>query len=142
MTDMLVRRLSVEDLPQLTKLHVLYKQEIGEDAPSQVELQRLRDAMAAEKILFFGCERAGKLLGICSVTKTFSTFCYGDCGVFEDFYILPEARHQGLARALAAFAWEASGVSAMTVGCADCDRSMYEAIGFRLRLGQMLAWGE
>lgn len=142
MTEALVRRLSEEDMPRLTALHLLYKQEIGEDTPSQMELQRLQEAIAAGRILFFGCEREGKLLGICSVTKTFSTFCYGECGVFEDFYILPEARHQGLARALAAFAWENSGVRSMTVGCADCDRSMYEAIGFRLRLGQMLAWGE
>ena len=29
-----------------------------------------------------------------------------------------------------------------TVGCAPCDRGMYEAIGFRVPLGTLLAWSD
>ena len=142
MTGYACRRLTVDDMPVLTELHLRYKQEIGEDAPDAAALQRLCEAIRQERILFFGCEAQGRLLGICSVTRGFSTFCYGTSGVFEDFYIVPEHRHQGIAGKMAAFAYRESGVQTMTVGCAPCDRAMYEAIGFQVRLGEMLAWEE
>ena len=63
-------------------------------------------------------------------------------GVFEDFYIQPEYRHKRIARKLVAYAYEQSGVESLTVGCADCDVQMYEAIGFGIPLGNMLAFGE
>lgn len=134
------RRLTEADFSALTALQLCYKQEIGEDMPDEAALLRLQGAISDGRILFFGCEAQGRLLGLCSVTRGFSTFHYDTCGVFEDFYILPEYRHQGIARALAALAWRESGVKSMTVGCADCDRAMYETIGFRVRLGNLLAW--
>lgn len=136
------RRLTAADMKQLSELHLRYKQEIGEVAPDAQALEKLQAAIAGEQILFFGCEQRGQLVGACSVTRGFSTFCYDVCGAFEDFYILPEARHQGIARELAAFAWKESGVKSMTVGCAPCDRAMYETIGFRVKLGELLAWDE
>ena len=60
-------------------------------------------------------------------------------GVFEDFYIRPAYRHQGTARRLVAFAYRESGVSSLTVGCADCDVRMYRALGFTAALGNLLA---
>ena len=63
-------------------------------------------------------------------------------GVFEDFYIQPAYRHQGIARKLVSFAYEQSGVGSLTVGCADCDVAMYQSIGFKLRLGNMLAFSK
>ena len=140
MTGLQYRRLTTADLPQLVPLHLRYKQEIGEEAPDAAALERLARAMEEERILFFGCVQEGRLLGVCSVTRGFSTFCYDVCGTFEDFYVLPEARRQGLARGLADYAWRHSGVAALTVGCAPCDRGMYEAIGFRVKLGELLAW--
>ena len=62
--------------------------------------------------------------------------------MFEDFFIQPEYRHRGIARKLVAYAYEQSGVESLTVGCADCDMKMYEAIGFGIPLGNMLAFGE
>lgn len=140
MTERICRRLTAQDMPALTALHLRYKQEIGEEPPDADMLQRLAEAVAQGRILFYGCEEEGRLLGICSVTLGFSTFCYDTSGVFEDFYILPQARRQGIARALAAFARQDSGVKTLTVGCAPCDRDMYGAIGFRVKLGDMLAW--
>ena len=136
------RRLTEHDMSALAELHLCYKQEIGEAIPDAAALQRLVEAIKQERILFFGCEEQGRLLGICSVTPGFSTFCYGTSGVFEDFYIVPERRHQGIAGKLAAFAYRESGVQTMTVGCAICDRAMYEAIGFGVRLGELLAWND
>ena len=129
-----------ERFGELTALHRAYKAEIGEPAPAKADLASLKAALAEGRIRFFGCDVEGTLAGCCSVCVAFSKFNYAAAGVFEDFYILPEHRHRGIARALAAFAYEKSGVSSLTVGCADCDAEMYRAIGFKASLGKMLAY--
>lgn len=129
-----------ERFGELAALHRAYKAEIGEDAPTQADMTSLKAAVAAGRIRFFGCCENGMLAGCCSVSVTYSTFDYAASGVFEDFYILPEYRRRGIARALAAFAYEESGVNSLTVGCAECDAEMYRAIGFSVPLGKMLAY--
>ena len=125
----------------LWALHRAYKEAIGEDAPTEQDMASLLAAMERGDILFYGClNDAHELVGCCSVSCTFSTFHYGKAGVFEDFYILPSCRHQGIARQLVAFAIADSGVSSFTVGCADCDVAMYKALGFTVPLGNMLAY--
>ena len=141
-TEMEYRKIVAADMPELEKLQRGYKAEIGEDAPTEEDFGRLREAIRAGEILFFGCFEAGKLLGCCSVSPTFSTFNYAKGGVFEDFYILPARRGQGIARKLVDFARRESGVSSLTVGCADCDRDMYRSLGFTVPLGNLLAYGE
>ena len=131
----------VSRIDGLWELQKLYKAEIGEDEPTDGDKARLAEAIEKGEILFFGAYDGGELVGCCSVTKGFSTFDYRPSGVFEDFYIRPEYRHRGVARALVNFAYRESGVSSMTVGCADCDAPMYAALGFTIRLGDLLAFG-
>ena len=131
-----------EGSEELKRLHCQYKQEIGEAAPSNEEISRLFQAIKDGEILFYGCYDNGKLMACCSVCRTFSTFNYLPGGVFEDFYILPAYRRRGIARKLVRFAYEESGISSLTVGCADCDAEMYKAIGFSVPLGNMLAMDE
>ena len=133
-------RLTNEDFDALVPLHLAYKEAIGENVPSAEDLSALKDAIENRRILFFGCRESGQLIGCCSVSVTFSTFCYAASGVFEDFYILPAYRHRGVARALVRFAYEKSGVRSMTVGCADCDLPMYKALGFSVPIGNLLAY--
>lgn len=133
-------RLSAQDFDALVPLHNAYKDAIGENAPTKHDLAALKDAIERERILFFGCRIDGQLVGCCSVSNTFSTFCYGPCGVFEDFFILPAFRHRGVARALVRFAYENSDVASMTVGCADCDVERYRALGFAVPIGNLLAY--
>ena len=133
-------RLSTADFDALVSLHIAYKEDIGEDAPSAENLIALKAALENGSILFFGCRTDDQLIGCCSVSITFSTFCYGRSGVFEDFYILPEYRHKGIARNLVRYAVEHSGIKSMTVGCADCDIPMYKALGFSIPIGNMLAY--
>ena len=91
-------------------------------------------------ILFFGVWDENALIACCSVTVGFSTFDYRPSGVFEDFYICSAYRHQGIARQLVQFAYRESGVSSLTVGCADCDVNMYQSLGFSILLGNLLAF--
>ena len=121
-------------------IHTAYKAEIGEDAPTAEDRDRLRKAMDDGRILFFGAWDGEALVGCCSVTVGFSTFLYAPSGVFEDFYVLPAYRHRGIARALVRCAYEGSGVCSLTVGCADCDLPMYRSLGFSAELGNLLAF--
>ena len=124
----------------LWDLHRAYKAAIGEDMPGGEDLKRLSLAVEREQILFYGAWEGGRLVGCCSVTVGFSTFNYRPSGVFEDFYIVPECRHRGIARELARYAFRESGVASLTVGCADCDVEMYRSLGFSLPLGNLLAF--
>ena len=129
-----------DQFEELRALQIAYKRSIGEDAPGPEELDRLAAALREGSIRFYACREGGRLVGCCSVSTVFSTFDYRLSGVFEDFYILPEHRHRGIAKQLVRFAYEHSGVGSMTVGCADCDVEMYKALGFTVPLGNMLSF--
>ena len=134
------RIINSSEINALWDLQVQYKAEIGEDVPGAEEKERLADAVDKGRILFYGAWNENTLIGCCSVTVGFSTFDYLPGGVFEDFYICPAWRHQGIARQLVRFAYRESGVSSLTVGCADCDVQMYQALGFSIPLGNLLAF--
>ena len=134
------KRIDVSQIDSLWELQRQYKAEIGEDAPGYAARERLVRAIREENILFYGAWEGDSLVGCCSVTVGFSTFDYLPSGVFEDFFIRPDFRHKGVARQLVQFAYWASAVSSMTVGCADCDIPMYQALGFSIPLGNLLAF--
>ena len=134
------RRITALEIAPLWERQLAYKDEIGEGAPADGARERLKAAIEEQRILFFGAWDGRVLVGCCSVTVGFSTFDYAPSGVFEDFYILPEYRHTGVARKLVEAAAMASGVSTLTVGCADCDAAMYAALGFSSRIGNLLAF--
>ena len=126
-------------MDELMKLHCMYKAEIGEEMPSDEDIASLKRAVSEDRISFYGAVCDDILVGCCSVCVMYSTFNYSPSGVFEDFFVLPEYRHRGIARELANFAYRESGVRSMIVGCADCDVEMYRALGFDVPLGNMLS---
>ena len=134
------QRMTDSQMDALWELHKKYKMEIGEDEPDLACKDRLAEAIKAHRIFFFGAFDDKALVGCCSVTVGFSTFNYMPSGVFEDFYIRPEYRHKGIARQLVQFARLESGVSSLTVGCANCDVQMYKTLGFSIPLGNLLAF--
>ena len=131
-----------KEFAALRGLQLRYKAEIGEETPTEADFARLLEAINAGDILFYACADGGELVGCCSVSPTFSTFDYRRGGVFEDFYVLPEYRGKGIARKLVRYAFRESGVSSLTVGRADCDVGMYNALGFSIPLGNMLAFDD
>ena len=138
---MTYRKINASEIDALWELQKEYKAEIGEDEPDNTGKTNLADAISKETILFYGVWKENSLIGCCSVTVGFSTFDYMPSGVFEDFFIRSAYRHQGIARQLVEFAYRESGVSSLTVGCANCDVQMYQALGFTITLGNLLAFG-
>ena len=136
------RKIEASDIEALWELQKRYKAEIGEEEPGKDARDRFADAIERGVILFFGVWNENTLIASCSVTVGFSTFDYKPSGVFEDFYICSAYRHQGIARQLVQFAYRESGVSSLTVGCADCDVDMYQSLGFSIPLGNLLAFDE
>lgn len=138
---MTYRKINASEIDALWELQKEYKAEIGEDEPDNTGKKNLADAISKETILFYGVWKENSLIGCCSATVGFSTFDYMPSGVFEDFFIRSAYRHQGIARQLVEFAYRESGVSSLTVGCANCDVQMYQALGFTITLGNLLAFG-
>lgn len=123
---------------QLLKLENGFLYEIGEEPFSGEKQELLQQAIREKRITFFVARRGYRAVGMCSVSKCFSTFSCGDTGVFDDFYIEPVFRKKGVARLLAQAAqtWcRENGISSLSVCCAPCDEGMYQALGFQTRLG-------
>ncbi len=133
-------RITNGNMDGLKALHIGYKQEIGEGPPTDENFDSLSEAIKKGQIIFYGCTDEDRLIACCSITPTYSTFNYQTGGVFEDFYIVPEYRHKGIARQLVRFAYQQSGVGSLTVGCADCDIKMYQSLGFSVPLGNLFAF--
>ena len=133
-------RVTKDNMVELKMLQLGYKQEIGEDRPTEENLESLCEAISKGQIIFYGCIDEDRLIACCSISPTYSTFNYQTGGVFEDFYIAPKYRHRGIARQLVEFAYRESGVGSLTVGCADCDIKMYQSLGFTIPLGNLLAF--
>ena len=136
---MRIFQVTEKEFEPLCALQTAYKAEIGEEAPDDAAFLRLRTAVSEKEIMFYACEHEGEMIAMCSVCRTFSTFDYRPSGVFEDFYIHPDYRKKGAARALADFAARESGASTLLVGCAPCDEGMYRSLGFDAPLGRLLS---
>ena len=138
---MWVQMLDAACLEKLLPLLSAYKAEIGEEAPSSEQMERLGEAIAKGRIVFFVAEEEGISIGMCSVSPMFSTWSFESAAVFEDFYVAPAWRKKGVSRALVneAFSWcDKAGVSSLWVGSSDGDVSMYESLGFSVHLGTLL----
>ena len=113
---------------QLWKLENGYLAEIGETPLDERKQAQLLQAIQEERITFFAAYRKTRMVGMCSVSRVFSTFACADIGVFEDFFVEPVFRKQGAARQLASAAQEygrANHLASLAVTCALCDEGMY-----------------
>lgn len=128
---------------QLAKLENGYLSEIGEEMLTDDKRERLAHAIESGEITFFIARRGCRAVGMCSVATAFSTFNCGSVGIFEDFYVEPVFRGQGIGRMLsrAAQNWcRENGIASLSVTCAPCDEAMYRALGFALSLGGTFAY--
>lgn len=127
---------------QLLKLENGFLAEIREAPLDDAKKERLQEAVRAGRIAFFLAKRGYRAVGMCSVSRCFSTFACSDIGVFDDFFVEPVFRRQGVARKLAVFAqdWcKEKGLASLTVGCSEGDVELYRSLGFASHLGTMLA---
>lgn len=127
---------------QLRKLENGFRLEIGEQALTEEQQVCLAQAVRDGRITFFVARRGCRTIGMCSVSRCFSTFACADTGVLDDFYIEPVFRRKGVARRLteAARNWcRENGMASVTVCCAPCDEGMYQSLGFDVWLGSTYA---
>lgn len=130
-----------EDDWQLWKIENGYLAEIGETPLDGRTQAQLLQAIQDGRIVFFAAYRKTRMVGMCSVSRVFSTFNCADVGIFEDFFIEPVFRKQGVARQLASAAQKyckANHLASLAVTCAPCDEEVYRALGFTEKLGMTL----
>lgn len=127
---------------QLVKLENGFLAEIGEPTLPEEKQARLRQAVRDGRLTVFLAKRGYRAVGMCSVSRSFSTYSCDDVGIFDDFFVEPVFRGKGIARKLsqAAQAWcDAQGIASLTVCCAPCDEEMYRSLGFTMPLGATFA---
>ena len=127
---------------QLRRLESGFRQAVGEPVLTKKQQGRLAQAVRDGRLTVFLAKRGYRAVGMCSAVRCFSTFGCAETGVFDDFYIEPAFRRQGIARMLAQAAQDwarALGLSSLTVCCAPCDEGMYQALGFSAHLGTTFA---
>lgn len=127
---------------QLLKLENGYLAEIGETPLDEAKQAQLLHAIQDGRITFFAAYRRTRMIGMCSVSRAFSTFDCTDVAIFEDFFVEPAFRRHGAARQLMFAVQEyckANHLVSLTVTCAPCDESMYRALGFTENLGTTFA---
>lgn len=113
----------------------------GEAPLDEAAKERLGEAVAQGRIVFFAARQAGEVLGICSLTVGFSTYRTSPIGLMEDFFVVPQARGRGVGRLLVErLLAEASQqrCGSVLIGCGADQIPMYEHFGFK-RLGTMMA---
>lgn len=128
---------------QLCKLENGFRAAIGEEALTEAQQDALKQAVREGRITFFIARRGYRAIGMCSVTRGFSTFTCAEVGTLDDFFIEPVFRKQGIARQLlqTAQSWCGKhGLASLTVCCAPCDEAMYQSLGFHERLGSTFAY--
>ncbi len=142
-SDITYELLQEQDIWQVLNLENGYKAEIGEQFLGEEQQDKLTDAIRKGVIRFYVAKRETRVIGMCSVSRIFSTFQCTGSGIFEDFFIEPAFRKQGVARSLVSFVQAdcaANGMSTLWVGASDTDKEMYKALGFDLELGTLLTW--
>lgn len=130
------------DAEPVLGLEQSFRASVGEPMLTQEQCRRLAKAVQRGDIVFFAAKRLERPVGICSVSLHWSSYDCAATAVFEDFYIEPAFRGQGVARLLVeqVRAWCAGQeCTCVTVACAVCDLPMYRKLGFTVRLGNLLA---
>lgn len=123
-------------------LELSFFDEMGRKAPDSMGRSRMIGAMSAGRVAFITAKRLGRPVGLCSVSRCFSSLTCWDKGVLDDFYIEPAFRGRGVARLLVEKAAEycrKQGIQSLAVTGSDADIELYRALGFKTRLGTDLA---
>ena len=142
---MIFEKFNLEDFEKLKVLVRDYKSSIGENTPTDEELDKLKLAVKDNLIRFYVAKQDNDLAAMCSVCELYSTFNFSKSGIFEDFYVSPDFRKRGLARQLTNFVFsqcKLQGIKSLWVGCADVDLEMYKSLGFEIPLGNLLTWSD
>lgn len=114
---------------------------VGETPQDSMGRSRMIGAMSAGRVAFITVKRLNRPIGLCSVSRCFSSFTCWDMGVLDDFYIEPAFRGKGAARLLVEKAAEycrKQGMQSLAVTCSDVDLELYRVLGFTTRLGTNL----
>lgn len=131
-----------KDYRTLSMLLNGFKNAVGEAPLSQSEWAALRKGIEEDRITYYIAWQSERAVGVFSLCPTFSSFLCAPGGIFEDFYVVPDARGTGVARVLAQHARtvvESWGGKTLTVTCAECDREMYRSLGFTEPIGSTLS---
>lgn len=97
---MQLRRATVKDVDAIAPLFDRYRQ-FYEQSPDAAKAREFIQArLSADESVIFIAEDQGQVLGFTQLFPSFSSVGAARAWILNDLYVLPEARRQGVARAL------------------------------------------
>lgn len=97
---MQLRRATVKDVDAIAPLFDRYRQ-FYEQTPDAAKAREFIQArLSADESVIFIAEDQGQVLGFTQLFPSFSSVGAARAWILNDLYVLPEARRQGVARAL------------------------------------------
>ncbi len=142
--DICCGKMALSEAETLFILLGKYKEEIGEDGSlSPAQKDRLISAIGCGDIQFFLIKCEGHAIGMCSLSRLFSTYACAPMGIVEDVFIEPSFRKKGHIRRLMRWVQAyctSEGIRSLWVGSSQSDQGMYASLGFDMPLGQLMAW--
>ncbi len=135
-------KLRPEEFKKVLPLVQLFKNALKEEQLSTKQSAALEQAVKNNQIEFFLAKLNNEMIGMCSVSFMFSTYTCDEVGIFDDFFLLENQRGKGIARKLVNYMFsemDRRGITSIWVS-SECDREMYESLGFGTSLGNLLAW--
>ncbi|MEA5013305.1 MAG: GNAT family N-acetyltransferase [Candidatus Limiplasma sp.] len=142
-TQAVCQELAREDFWQVLRLENGCKGEAGAPFLSQEQKDALEEAVLSGDIRFFVVKRSVRVIGMCSVSRIFSTLSCQKIGILGDFFMEPAFRKQGHAKALAQYVQKRcalEGLASLWALSPEGNLGMYEPLGFSAPPGHWVAW--
>jgi GNAT superfamily N-acetyltransferase len=134
------RTTSIKD-PGFLQLLSQFLMEAGHPMPDKDALDRLEGAVRTDRIRFYmALAEGGRVVGVVSLTTSFSTRRMSPYGIVSDLYVHPGYRGRGAASALLLAAMDgahASGCSYIVTENADGMEGVFDRVGWESKVGLM-----
>ena len=126
---------------QLQKLENGFRAEVGVPALTEEMYSKLTAAIQNGETTFFLAKRGYRAVGMCSITRYFSSSICSEAGILSDLYVEPVFRKKGIAQMLCIAAMDfckENNIVNPSVFCSSKEEKLFQNLNFNNTLDILL----
>ena len=126
---------------QLQKLENGFRAEVGVPALTEEMYSKLTAAIQNGETTFFLAKRGYRAVGMCSITRCFSSSICSEAGILSDLYVEPVFRKKGIAQMLCIAAMDfckENNIVNPSVFCSSKEEKLFQNLNFNNTLDILL----
>lgn len=126
---------------QLQKLENGFRAEVGVPALTEEMYSKLTAAIQNGETTFFLAKRGYRAVGMCSITRYFSSSICSEAGILSDLYVEPVFRKKGIAQMLCMAAMDfckENNIANPSVFCSPKEKKLFQNLNFNNTLDILL----